>query len=508
MAVYNVQANGNAPKEATTGDHIVTAGGTYQVMDSSKYSSYTPEQLAQEGVGYNPSSGLYSKKVNDFSSNTMAFNDTDTIGSIRDAANAKASAQLDSNYATDRQNIQRTYNNSVYDQLQLQNQISKDYLSNMSQLYNDTYYNNQKALEGASDRGLISSGLGNAMVTSNLANASSQNAQLRYNRDSDMNKVNAKIAELAANYNVDLDALERKLNSDKAASFSQNEVAYLEQVAQMKIKDVDTFNDFMKTIQMQQYQAQQAMIDREWQSSESQKDRDASIKELSMQLTGGWRKGSYGGYRKYRSYRSYRNYKTGYYKSNYYSSSEPSEAGKRYNEFYNWATTATNDNGLRFGWYLAQLDPDLYNEAMGAVESAAYSGNLDAVNEAIRQMTLADYEAMMQTKDLRNYRTGLHQSQEAMSVGTYFNKAINNAIGSFNSSKNNALDSLKSSGKSASNSLKSSGKSASNSLKSSGKNAAKSFNASNNYVKVVKKKPIKASGKQTVSKKGSVSGLF
>lgn len=380
MATYKVEANGNAPKEAVAGDHIVTAGGTYQVMDTNTYSKYSPEQLAQEGIGYNPSSGLYSKKVNDISSNDVALQGTSTVRSATDAAIAQASAQLDSNYATDRQNIQRTYNNAVSDQLQLQNQISKDYFSNMSQLYNDTYYNNQKALEGASDRGLISSGLGNAMVTSNLANASSQNAQLRYNRDSDMNQVNARIAELAANYNVDLDALQRKLNSDKTASYSQMEVAFLQQLAEIERNNTNTVNDYIKTIQAQQYQAQQAAIERDFEARENQSDREASRENLLLSRgywSGSGRYGRYGGYGGYR-----RRY--GYYNSNSrkygYGSGTTNEAISAYN---NWYDEASEEG---YGKFINHFSPETQAALLNTIANSIFEDPLNSYEITLRNI--------------------------------------------------------------------------------------------------------------------------
>lgn len=62
MAVYKVDASGHAPKGATVNDYIETAGGTYQIVDGSRYAGMSKEQLAQAGVGYNPVSGLYSKR--------------------------------------------------------------------------------------------------------------------------------------------------------------------------------------------------------------------------------------------------------------------------------------------------------------------------------------------------------------------------------------------------------------------------------------------------------------
>lgn len=260
MAIYNVQSDGNAPKNATTGDYVVTAGGTYEVLDGSKYSSMSKEELANAGVGYNPSSGLYSKKVSNISPNDYSALGTDSVEKWLSASNKKATADLDSAYAANKQNLTRTYNSSLSDYEQQKADVRQNYLDNITNLYEDTYYNNAKALENASARGLTSSGLGNAMVVSGLVDASNQNAHYRASRDNDLNKITSAVNALTNNYKVDLDALNAKLSADKNAALSENEIAYLNALMSLEQYNNQMYNDMLKTKQQQDYEKEMYLL--------------------------------------------------------------------------------------------------------------------------------------------------------------------------------------------------------------------------------------------------------
>ena len=260
MAIYNVQSNGNAPSEAKVGDHIVTAGGTYEVVDGSPYAGMSKEQLAQAGVGYNPSSGLYSKKVTDVTSTDFVAMGTDNIDKWLKTNNKNAVANLDSAYTTNKNALQRTYNSSVKDYEQQKVDVRQNYLDNITELYEDTYYNNAKALENASARGLTSSGLGNAMVVSGLVDASNQNAYYRASRDNDINKINLALNELKNNFNVDLDALNAKLSADKNAALSQNEIAYLNALMALEQYNNEGYNNMLATKQAQDFEREMYLM--------------------------------------------------------------------------------------------------------------------------------------------------------------------------------------------------------------------------------------------------------
>lgn len=260
MAIYNVQNNGNAPSEAKVGDHIVTAAGTYEVVDGSPYAGMSKEQLAQAGVGYNPSSGLYSKKVTDVTSTDFVAMDTGNIDKWLSTNNKNAIANLDSAYADNKNALQKTYNSSVKNYEQQKTDVRQNYLDNITNLYEDTYYNNAKALENASARGLTSSGLGNAMVVSGLVDASNQNAYYRASRDNDINTINLALNELKNNYNVDLDSLNAKLSADKNAALSQNEIAYLNALMSLEQYNNEGYNNMLATKQAQDFEREMYLM--------------------------------------------------------------------------------------------------------------------------------------------------------------------------------------------------------------------------------------------------------
>lgn len=296
MAIYNVQSNGNAPKEAKAGDTIVTAGGSYEVLDGSKYSGMSKEQLANAGVGYNPSSGLYSRKVSNVQTQDYSAMNRSVLDDWLTTANKNVQSQLDSAFEEDRANLYKAYNASRTDYENQIKDVRQNYLNNINQLYEDTYYNNNMALERASNRGLTNSGLGNAMVVSGLVDASNQNALYRSQRDTDVNKLNTIINSLTRDFNVDLNALKRKLNSDKAAALSGNEIQFMQALVELDRINTETYNNVL-----------QAKLERDFQSAEAQKDRDFEkemyLLQLANQRSYG---GSYGGYGGgYRSYGGY-----------------------------------------------------------------------------------------------------------------------------------------------------------------------------------------------------------
>ena len=354
MAIYNVQSDGNAPKNATTGDYVVTSGGTYEVLDGSKYSSMSKEELANAGVGYNPSSGLYSKKVSNISPNDYSALNTDSVEKWLSASNKKATVDLDSAYAANKQNLSRTYNSSLSDYEQQKADVRQNYLDNITNLYEDTYYNNAKALENASARGLTSSGLGNAMVVSGLVDASNQNAYYRAARDNDLNKITSAVNALTNNYKVDLDALNAKLSADKNAALSENEIAYLNALMSLEQYNNKMYNDVLKTKQQQDFEKEMYL--------------------LQLANSGGYGGGYGGGYRS--------GYMGGYYGGNNNSSSDEITDYARATYAYKFAKKA--------GFSNTQL------KTLEGLVNGVKNGNasLSDVNRALTKMSYANsYEA-------------------------------------------------------------------------------------------------------------------
>lgn len=318
MATLKVQDNGNAPSNAKVGDHIVTAGGTYQVLDSSQYQGKSPEELASAGVGYNPSSGLYSKKISDVTNFTgnaqsttpqLSLRTSDTARQWANTQNQKVSADLDSAYYQNRQDAYNSYMDAITRQNQQANDVNASYLDNISKLYNNTYQNNNAVLERMASRGLTSSGLGNAMQVSALADASKKNADLRFQRNRDLNNIETEMNNLTNQYNVNLDTLAKKLRSDKISALSQNEIAFLEQVMAIEEYNANAENQALTIQQQQAYEAEQALLNREFQAYQTavnnQHEMDMLLKQIeagSFSGGGGYSRGGYGrGYRRYGS---------------------------------------------------------------------------------------------------------------------------------------------------------------------------------------------------------------
>ena len=306
MATLQVQSNGNAPSNAKVGDHIITAGGTYEVMDGSKYQGLSEDQratqLAADGIGYNPSSGLYSKKISDVSTNAgttaattprLSLQTFDTAEKWRNQQNQKVSADLDSAYYQNRQDAYNSYMDAITRQNQQANDVNASYLDNISKLYDNTYQNNNAVLERMASRGLTSSGLGNAMQVAALADASKKNADLRFQRNRDLNNIETEMNNLTNQYNVNLDTLAKKLRSDKISALSNNEIAFLEAVMSKEEWNANAENSALMTQYQLANENEQAMLQREFTASESALDR-ALQRELQAASLGG-SGGSYGG---------------------------------------------------------------------------------------------------------------------------------------------------------------------------------------------------------------------
>lgn len=279
--IYQVDASGHAPKGVAPGDYVQTAGGLYQVLDGTKYKGMTNEQLAQIGVGYNPATGLYSKKVSDAGSGTVQPTYTQFDSEAWKDNYIKAQlAALDKNFATHSANLTKTYN---VNKSQLQDSIAdvkKSYSDSIAQLEQDAYLNNILAKQFASSQGLTSSGQGIALAQSVLNNANEIAVALWKAREESINKIQNAINQLSANYNIDRDALLSAYNADKLAIMSNAEIQALEQ----KLK-VDMANAGLKhQWDMMEYQIKN---ENEWRA----KELELAYKQLAASMRGG----GYGG---------------------------------------------------------------------------------------------------------------------------------------------------------------------------------------------------------------------
>lgn len=237
MATYKVGSDGNAPKNVKTGDVIVTAGGSYEIMDSSAYQGLTPDQLKANNVSYNPTSGLYSRKVGGPTTNDVSLVDSSVLSKWFDDANASALARIDSAYNTNVASAERAYNDSRSGYEQSIEDAKSDYLSAITRNQANAYKDSVMALEGAENRGLVSSGLGQALTNSSLWGASMQDTEITRDRDSVINQLKRDINNLTKNHNITLTELEKNKLNAEIEQLSDIEVNYL-----LNMLDVEKYN--------------------------------------------------------------------------------------------------------------------------------------------------------------------------------------------------------------------------------------------------------------------------
>ena len=275
--IYQVEASGHAPKGVVAGDYVQTAGGLYQVLDSTKYKGMTNEQLAQAGVGYNPVTGLYSKKVSDASSGRVqpTYTQFDSE-SWKDNYIKAQLAAMDKNYAISNANLTKTFYNNKAQFGDHIIDVKKAYDQSISQLEQDAYRGNIMAKQQASSQGLTSSGQGIALAQSVLNNANESAVALWKAREESINKIQNAINQLSANYNIDRDALLSAYNADKLAIMSGAEIQALEQKLKVDMANAGLKNQW----DMMEYQIKN---ENEWRA----KELELAYKQLAASNRGG-----------------------------------------------------------------------------------------------------------------------------------------------------------------------------------------------------------------------------
>lgn len=306
MAYYNVEASGNAPSNAKAGDYVVTAGGTYQVMDSSKYKGMTSEQLKSAGVGYNPSSGLYSKKVNNTTSNEATMIGTNSLDDWLKSSNAASQAKINSSYNTNVANAKKSYNENIAGQKTQAEQIKNDYLESMLQAQSDAYYNSVAAVQGAGSRGMSNSQQAQAAANSALyAGAESKNTAIR-DRNEKLNEIYSNINTLAQNYNVTLDELDKNKLADELSSMNENQLNYLAKVMEIESTNASTLNTANQNRIAREFEAEENQKARDYEAQQAELDRQAQLQLAYLSRSssgGGYSSGSSGSSTDYTSER-------------------------------------------------------------------------------------------------------------------------------------------------------------------------------------------------------------
>lgn len=302
MAIYKVEQSGNAPKGATVGDTIVTGGGTYEVLDGSAYKNLSASQLKSMGVGYNPSSGLYSRKISSgdlATSSTKNYNtvvenynrltsngssptgvsdykvktvDTSKAEQYAKAYNDYLNAQLDTNYYNELSDLSKTYNSGVSDLNKQKKQVVEDYVASLDDLDANTWNNYLQSLSTASSRGLTNSAQGLALTQSVLQNAANNATTLETQKNSNIANIELALEELENNYNVDRNTAAKILSSSKIANSQQAQAALLEKLYEAEQYNASAENEFGLTKYQLEAQAKQA-----------EKERLAEMEKLAYQ---------------------------------------------------------------------------------------------------------------------------------------------------------------------------------------------------------------------------------
>ena len=290
MAVYYPDSSGNAPSNAKAGDQIVTAGGTYEVVDGSQYQGMSSSDLLKSGVGYNPSTGLYSKKVSTITSKDAFLQNTNTADKWLKESNENITNKLNADYNTNISSLMRDYNTNLAGLKQQQNQTNAEYDESIQDSKKQSYYDAQESILGASRNGISNGMLAQAGANNAFYSGSQRTTDLARDRITALNDIYTNINTLTQNYNISLTELEKNKLAQELSALSDNQLAYLEQVMNIDTYNADVLNSITQTRQEQEWQAAENAKDRE----ENQKDRDLQLK-LAMMSNSGSGGGGYSG---------------------------------------------------------------------------------------------------------------------------------------------------------------------------------------------------------------------
>lgn len=320
MAIYDVaQSGGKTPNGARVGDYVKTAGGTFQILNPSNYKGMDNAQLANLGVGYNPASGHYSRRVNDAEIQAIEggvnLMTTSKLDQWLGNANQSALAKIGENYNTNVANVNTDYNKSKADYVKQQGDVVNKHIHNLNQLYEDTYYANKVTQQQAANAGMTSAAQGAAMTGSGLVSAALKAADLNNDKDTSINDLNNQLLRLAEDRNIKLTELEKNKMLEELQAMNSNQLSYLEQSMKLEGANNDAINN---------YASEKRKMD--WQSAEAEKDRQHQLAMMNAKGSGG----SGGGHGYFRGGRYYGGgYRHGYNKSSGAGGGSSSMSAKR-----------------------------------------------------------------------------------------------------------------------------------------------------------------------------------
>ena len=221
-------------------------------------------------------------------------------------------SQLQSNYNTDKANLDKTYNTNITNYGNQLSDTNMSYDANIQALQRQKYDDTQQAKNEAFSRGLGFGGLGQAIEQTARNNANNKIADTQNERSRAINDIYTLINQATYNYGIDSDTLLKNFNSDKLKYMSTAEIQALEKKLQVDMYNTDWTNKFLQDANNRTFtssendkkyawQSGENALNREFEASEAQKARDAqtALAKLQAKLYGSGSSGGggrYGGY--------------------------------------------------------------------------------------------------------------------------------------------------------------------------------------------------------------------
>ena len=216
-------------------------------------------------------------------------------------------SELQSNYNTDKANLDKTFNTNLTNYQNQLSETNQDYDANIQALQRQRYQDSQEAKGVAFSRGLGNGGLGQAIEQTANLNAVNKIADTQNERTRAINGINTLINQARYNYGVDSDTLLKNFNADKLKYMSTAELNALEKQLEVDMYNTDWSNKFLQDSNKYSFessesdkkydwqadqnaldrdlQISEAQKDRSWKSSEAQKDRDAETALAKLQAS-------------------------------------------------------------------------------------------------------------------------------------------------------------------------------------------------------------------------------
>ena len=221
-------------------------------------------------------------------------------------------SELTSNYNTDKANLDKTYNTNITNYGNQLNDTNMSYDANIQALQRQKYEDTQQAKNEAFSRGLGFGGLGQAIEQTARNNANNKIADTQNERSRAINDIYTLINQATYNYGIDSDTLLKNFNADKLKYMSTAEIQALEKKLQVDMYNTDWTNKFLQDSNNRTFtstendkkydwQGKENALNREFEASEAQKNRDAqtALAKLQAKLYGSGSSGGsgrYGGY--------------------------------------------------------------------------------------------------------------------------------------------------------------------------------------------------------------------